>query len=670
MDQGHFSQLDSDFEASLNLALYHLKAGNLQNTEALCLDLLEHHPDHPQVLLILGTVAQQVGSAEMAEFFLKRGMQFDPGNPIFFNHLSLALQNQEKWEEAILYSQRSVLLVPSSGLAYSILATALAGQQRWIEAVANWHTALNLLDSGSSEYIQAEQKLDQILTDLDSDLELLLNTAEQSARSDYEKGYQLSQKPDHEAQALECLWNALLLKPAYSQAYQLMGIIQSQRKRVYEAIMFYRAALYWDPALASVHYMLGLIFCGLGSWKESEESFQRALQLAPTDIDSIAGYAELMVTVGDIEKARSLIQPLVKTGRYHSRVASVLVSIYQDQGEINKAIDYLKACLAQGSPGTHRSLLFRLGHLFDHQKRYAEAFEAFHKANHLVLQRIKPYDVAQHRQLTSTLIKTFNPDRFQASQDTSHDQKSSSLIFIVGMFRSGTSLTEQILSCHPDVYGGGERQDLPQLVNSLTYHSDPPMPYPECLDHLDQRRIQQIADQYLQKMQALSPGSSRITDKLPTNFFHLGLIALLFPQARIVHCQRHPLDTCLSCYFADFSSVHTHTFDLESLGYYYVEYKQLMHHWGEVLPLPIFTLTYEELVHDPEPNIRALLEFCDLSWSDHCLQFHESSRPVATISNQQVRQPFYTKSVGRYRFYEEQLGTLKQILKQYGYYSE
>jgi hypothetical protein len=154
----------------------------------------------------------------------------------------------------------------------------------------------------------------------------------------------------------------------------------------------------------------------------------------------------------------------------------------------------------------------------------------------------------------------------------------------------------------------------------------------------------------------------RITDKMLLNFLHLGLIALLFPQARVIHCRRDPLDTCVSCFFQNFRGL-TFTLDLADLGNYYRDYERLMDHWRRALPLPMFKVVYEDLVASPEDVSRRLIDFCGLPWDERCLRSHESSRPVRTVSKLQVRQPIYSSSVGRWRRYESHLGPLREALR-------
>jgi hypothetical protein len=230
------------------------------------------------------------------------------------------------------------------------------------------------------------------------------------------------------------------------------------------------------------------------------------------------------------------------------------------------------------------------------------------------------------------------------------------------MVRSGTTLTEQIISRHPRATGGGELRDIFRLALSLGLDNSG-REYTKRLLKLTPSEAKELANRYLAALERISADADRIVDKMPQNFLHLGLIALLFPKARIVHCRRDPLDNCLSCFTMHLKDhAHGYTADLTTLGLYYREYANLMSYWREVLPMPIYDLSYEALVEEPERETRRLIDFIGLPWDDACLSPQESALPVRTLSRMQVRQPIYKTSVQRWRRYERHLGPLKEAL--------
>ena len=231
------------------------------------------------------------------------------------------------------------------------------------------------------------------------------------------------------------------------------------------------------------------------------------------------------------------------------------------------------------------------------------------------------------------------------------------------MPRSGTSLVEHILSCHPLVHGAGELEDIGNITNTLMKKTSGLSSYPECVDLVAANTLNEIADSYLDKLQLLGGNAVRIIDKMPHNFQALGLIELLFPQARIIHCTRDPLDNCLSIYFLHFNAKHAYSYDLHNLGIYYMQYQRLMEHWINNLQMPILEVKYEEIVEDFERKSRDLIDFIGLAWDDACLHFHTSDRVVATPSYDQVRRSIYRSSIHRWKHYESHLDALKKSLQ-------
>ncbi len=226
----------------------------------------------------------------------------------------------------------------------------------------------------------------------------------------------------------------------------------------------------------------------------------------------------------------------------------------------------------------------------------------------------------------------------------------------------GDCLVEQIISSHPRAHGAGELNNMRVLIRRLPEIMGSDLEEPECIVRMSAELAERLAQEQLQKLSGLCAGADRVCDKMLGNFLKLGLIYLLFPNARIVHCMRHPLDTGLSCYFQNFARGLRFTYSLEHLGFAYRGYRRLMEHWRKVLPMRMMAVRYEELVCEQERVSRELIDFCGLDWDRRCLEFHRQSRGVKTASFWQVRQPLYHSSVGQWRLYEEQLAPLIDAL--------
>ena len=287
---------------------------------------------------------------------------------------------------------------------------------------------------------------------------------------------------------------------------------------------------------------------------------------------------------------------------------------------------------------------------------YEQAFRCYRQGNDLMPVTFDPWSAERDLQI---FLDYWNERYLAEAPRARKHNKRKRPVFIVGMPRSGTSLLEQILASHPSVHAAGELQDIPDIAVSLPSRLGSSLPYPVCLEKATQGVVDDIARSYLKKLEALSPKSATVvTDKMPDNFRHLGLIQLLFPKALVIHCVRDPMDTCLSCYFQNFSGEHDYSYNLRNLGTYYRLYERLMRHWKRVLNLKILDVRYEELVMGTEETTRNILDFCGLPWNARCLEFHKTRRAVVTSSYDQATQPIYHGSLRRWVHYQPYLEPL------------
>ena len=306
---------------------------------------------------------------------------------------------------------------------------------------------------------------------------------------------------------------------------------------------------------------------------------------------------------------------------------------------------------------------FALGHHYDANKAPDPAFAHFEAGNRLHAQRHRfapqVFDDRIERIITQCDSRFFAE---RAGGTSAWGQQSAQPIFIVGMPRSGTSLVEQIVASHPQAHGAGELNDIRRMARELPAITDTDRAYPDCLSALTRAQVDTLATRYLGALAARAPEAARVTDKMPFNMLWLGLIALLFPNARVVYCRREAMDNCLSCYFQLFNQGMRFAYDLGHLGRVYRQHERLMAHWQAHLPLSMLTVDYEALVAEPEAQSRRLIAFTGLDWDDRCLDFHQHGRDVRTASVWQVRQPVYRSSVERWRAYAPWLGPLEAAL--------
>jgi hypothetical protein len=224
----------------------------------------------------------------------------------------------------------------------------------------------------------------------------------------------------------------------------------------------------------------------------------------------------------------------------------------------------------------------------------------------------------------------------------------------------GTTLIEQILASHSQVVAGGELPAIIQIAVRLTREGTS---YPERIEDLTAETGERMAAHYLGQINEIAPNACHVTDMMPFNYMHLGLIAALFPEASVIHCRRDPLDTCVSCQFTDFTESLQFASDLDTLGHYFLDYRRLMDHWRCALPLKMLEVDYERVVRDTKSTVEEILKFCGLDWEEECLAFHKTARDIQTPSRWQVRQPIYGSSIGRWRNYESHLKPLQLILE-------
>ena len=384
------------------------------------------------------------------------------------------------------------------------------------------------------------------------------------------------------------------------------------------------------------------------------ETLDRALALHPAHPQLTALRAEYLAMQGRHEEAGELIRPLVGAGEPDAALALVYATLARPLGRVDASVEYLRRTAGDTSlhPAKRGPVLFRLAQLLEHAGAYEEAWSAAAEANSLIS---PPFDPARHEQAIDSLISSFTPDRLAGVHKPRTDPEQ--VVFIVAMPRSGTSLTEQILSRHPEVHAGGELTIVESFVAELARsgHHD--------LFAMEPRRLDRLAESFRRRYRRLAPGAARITDKMPANMVHLGLISLLMPGARVIHCRRDPLDTCVSCFFQYWPRTNNFIYDLHHLGVYARSVARLMEHWKSVLDLRIHDVVYEELVNDQERVTRDLLGFLGLGWHDDCLSFHESGRATLTASAYQVQQKMYDTSIGRYQHYERHLGPLRRALE-------
>jgi len=462
------------------------------------------------------------------------------------------------------------------------------------------------------------------------------------------------------AEAIKLFRRVLEAEPSHVDALRNLGSALCAQQRFEEAVPILQRLTDVHPGssrdlqdLARAQQRSGLI-------EQAIASYKRALDLAPDDVALRIGLGEACETAGNRKLA--WLHYLAALRRDPDSPGALSKLLRLPDGDPGPETVERAARLAEApraSTAARAMLHAALAYHLDRRGRHDDAFTHLEQGKRLLRGR-SPYEIGDYSRSVDRLISVFSREHFERVAD--HGIASGTPLFIVGMPRSGTTMVEQILSSHPLVAGGGELSMILTLAARVGGLAAGGAAYPDGCRGLDAAATRGLAQAYLDRLAQVSTTHRHVTDKLPFNFIHLGFIATLFPQARVIHCVRDPLDTCLSCYFTEFSSQVRFTDDLDTLGRYYLDYRRLMDHWHRVLPGRILDVRYESVVTEPGREIRRLLDFCGLGWHDACLDFHETARAIQTPSRWQVRQPVHARSVGRWRHYERRLRPLAEML--------
>ena len=417
-----------------------------------------------------------------------------------------------------------------------------------------------------------------------------------------------------------------------------------------------------DPDHAPAHNALARWYRESTQYELALRHSATAVALQPENNDFVVTRASVLSSAGQPQEAWELLRPLVSAetpDRWPVWLYAQVAPKLGPEHEARAAAAVRRALGAPGlSPKSQRGLHFAAAALLDGMGRYDEAFAHARRGNETYRQ---PHDPGAHTDFVNRRIRYFTPARLNALPRAT--LRSNRPVFIVGMPRSGTSLVEQILASHPQVFGAGELPMLARIASTIG-QADwcEGEPYPECLDALTVRRANRLAAEYLSAIEALDKQATYVTDKMPLNVLGLDLVELLLPGSRVIHCVRDAIDTCLSCYLTGFAAANEFSFDLGHLGAYYRDYRRLADHWKTVLSVPILEVRYSDVVFDTEGQARRMLEFLELPWDERCLTFYENRRRVSTASEDQVRRPVYASSIGRWKNYEKHLTELLAAL--------
>jgi hypothetical protein len=457
-------------------------------------------------------------------------------------------------------------------------------------------------------------------------------------------------------------WRQLLASsPTSADGWYNLALLLRRMGESEAALEGYAQALrHGARAPEEIHLNRAVIFADcLRQEAAAEAELRTALTLNPRYVPALQNLGNLCEDLGRRDEAAELYERILELEPRSFQALARRAQLASVDAPDDPLIGRLRGALADPAAGAadRASLGFALARLLDAAGAYAPAFSAAAAANQASRGSVRPaarYDRTSHERLIDALIAAFprvEPVRPPAPPAAGQAAQARP-IFICGMWRSGSTLAEQLLAKHSGVTAGGELDLLPRIAQSLL------SPFPQAAATLSTTACSELADRYRRGLAALFPGAGVVTDKRPDNFLLIGLIKRLFPDARIVHTTRDPLDTCLSIFFLHLDPQLAWALDLEDIGHYFRQYRRLMAHWATLFGEDILDFSYDALVHQPRPALERLLAFCDLHWEEACLTPASRGAAVKTASVWQVREPLYRRSSGRSLHYRRELEPL------------
>ena len=610
-----------------NLAEMYRQKGLLAEAEQAARSAVAQEPTLTAAWNNLGIILQESGKLEASRDCLEKVVALQPESAEAYNNLANTYKRLGNLAQAQTYYQRAIALHPNYAEAHSNLAFLLSDQGRFDEAVVAGRLALDINPQLVDVY---------------------LNLAEiETSRSRQEDALR---------------WLDALQTFAPQHAGGLVARAQILHKLGHDdaALVCAEQAVQLAPDSANAHNTLGQTLQALGRQQDALAAFERAANLPGTIAeDALVARATTLMESGDKEAAIAAFERVLQVFPNSTKAITARCDakkFVMGDPDIS-AMETALAHSIKPSINEQMSLHFALGKAYLDTGDSAQAFAQLNAGN-AIKRATLTYDANATASWIARIGAAFTPDLMHRFLNPSADlganagTASEMPVFIIGMPRSGTTLLEQILASHPMVHGAGE-------LSALRLAVDKAGSFPDSVAQMDAATLTRIGSDYLAQVSALAPDAKRLVDKMPANFFYAGLIPLILPGARIIHCRRDPVDTCLSCYSKHFAGEQLFSYQLDELGQFYNAYAGLMENLRSMMPAERFIeVDYEAVVDDLEGQARRLINFIGLPWDDACLNFHQTRRVVRTASVAQVRQPIYTSSKGRWRKHAEQLKPL------------
>ncbi len=641
-----------------------LASGSTVQAEQLLRDILKLHSEawdaHQQLAILLASTGRPSQAVKHFRLISRAHPSYAPGHA----NLANALAESGDLAEAVTEFQRALRLDAGLVGARIAMSETLRRSKRYAEAVSNYKTILDH-DKLNHAAFNGLGLTYRDMEDIPRALECFEHAVGLSPKNaEYRANFGSALcKHSLYSTAIDQFYQAVALKPDWLEAVVLLGDALQLQRRFEDALECFQRAQTLAPNEPELLERIGFVYLEMGNTDQALNAFSQVLSAHPKRHQAQLGIGRSHMEAGNSLEAASALESLIADYPESASAYFYLAASrkFQSDDPLIPRLQSLAEKTSTDQPSAI-SLNFALGKIYDDCKQWDSAWQHYAIANQLHNKKVV-YNPEAEEANVDLLMEVFNSDIIR--NRTELGSGSTLPVVILGMPRSGTTLTEQIISSHPEVAAAGEVVFWSSARHIIPYTLGTNDPYPQCIVNMTHDHAREISDHYIRLLKQIAGPTetpAHITDKMPHNFMHLGLIALLFPKVRIIHCTRDAMDNCLSIFFQSFSGDHPYSYNLENIGHHYMQYKRLMRHWHSVLPDRILDISYEDTIADPEYWSRKLIEYVGLDWDDACLAPHKQERIVKTASHWQVRQPIYKTSVHRWKNYEKYLGPLKDAL--------
>ncbi|MFN4259868.1 MAG: tetratricopeptide repeat protein [Gemmataceae bacterium] len=644
-----------------NLAEAYRMAGNQAKAVEHGQTAVRLQPNSPAAHNNLGLALHAAGRREEAARHFQQAVQLRPNFALAFNNLSNVLREQGRNDEAIAALRECLRLQPNLPHAHCNLGQMLLERGDTEEALHHCQEAIRLRPN----FPEAQNNLGNVLRELKR-LEEAKNCYARAMHLNpklamaYNNMGQALQEEGQLDEAIQWYQKGLQLEPRMARIHCNLASALNAKERPQEAIARYRLAMQLQPDYAEAYNGLGFVLQEQGETQEAVKLYREALRLKPDFAAAYVNLGQALEELGELEEAEQCFRAALGHDPKHAGAYGCLATMLRDQlPEADVAM--MEQLLSEDrlADGQRSALHHGLAQVRDAQGQYTSAAEHIRQGNRhhweTLVRYKQTYHPNEHTKFVDHLIEGFSQTFFAKVQGWGLESEVP--VFIIGMPRSGTTLLEQVLASHPRMHGAGELRYARDAYESLPNVVGVSLPPSSCIHQLTPEHLRQLARPYLERLLRLNNAADRIVDKMPDNYLYAGLIAALFPKARLIHSRRDVRDIAVSCWITNFKTIRW-ACDLEHIAARIRDYQRLMDHWRQVLPIPMLDIDYEETVNDLEGVARQMVDWVGLEWDPACLAFHETKRPIRTASVVQVRQPIYTRSVERWRNYEEALRPL------------